>query len=146
MCVEQRLELVGGGDFGFDVIVTSPAESLQLTSGLVQRAQPAHSVAVGAQEICEAVAVTGVGLGAPRTPTWPGSVKRVRMHRDNQMPGLQESLDDPTAADCGRRSRISLAWSPSGNETDFNAVRLIGHAQPRRPRQGAHFLFTEIAR
>jgi hypothetical protein len=99
MCVEERLELVGSGHLGFDVIVTSPAESLELASGLVQRPQPAHSVAVGAQEICEAVAVTGVGLGARRTPTWPGGVKRIWMHRDNWMPGLKESLDDkPTGA------------------------------------------------
>ena len=59
---------------------------------------------------------------------------------------LAGRIDD--AAD-GRRLGTAFA-DQSGMvvvryETDFHAVWFVGHAKSRRPRQGAYFLFTEIA-
>ena len=90
--VQQRGELVDGGDLGLDVVGPLAGEGLQVEGGLLGWLQPRQQVAVGAQVVGELHAVAGVGLGLGGAPAGPHGVEGVRVDRHDRVPGGRQPV------------------------------------------------------
>ncbi len=95
--IEQRLELIGGGNPGLDVIVAHPNQGLQLAGHRIHGPQPAQAAAVGAQIIGQAIAVPRVRLRMRRTPSRARRIKSVWMDGNHWMASLHQPFHDQTA-------------------------------------------------
>jgi len=128
--LEQRAELVGEADAGRDQVVARAHGGPEGAGRVARRLEAGEAVAVGAQQVGRDVGVGRVALRARARVAGPTRLQRVRVDRDDRVPGLEEGVhEQPRGALEGERQRARRAEAREARAQLGQAGRRVGHAE-----------------
>ena len=129
--VEQRGELVGGGDAQLDDVLTGAHHRAQRFGLRGERGRWAEPVAAQPQILGDHRGVAGVGLGAGEHLALTPGLDRVGADRDHRMPGLEQRVDEPPVwAFDGHRGVSPIVGEPAETTQQVSEpVRGVGDGE-----------------